>query len=136
MEPSDKQPTPALAAPGQRRAGLHLLAFLILAVIVATTLAFDLRRAYHDTLNHWEVLFSNSASDRITLVTLWLNQRKTDTELIAENPATASLLTDGATNQAAANRAVVEREMERMTHFDRFLAGVVLDRDCRVVARV
>jgi len=140
------EPSPAATPGGARPPGsrgrlrnipwLYVVSFLFLAAVVVGFIAHDLRRAYRGTLAYWNVVLSNAATDQVNVVTLWLGERRTDAEVIAENPLTAHLLSaTGGKGASRDTRAAVERELTRITSANGFLAGAVLDTDCRIVAR-
>jgi len=115
---------------------LYAASFLILATVVVGFIGHDLRRAYRDTLAYWNVVLSNSATDQVNFITLWLDERRTDAEVIAENPLAVHLLSHKAgKGQPRDIRGAVERELTRIVSTNGFLGGVVLDTECRIVAR-
>ena len=116
---------------------LYLVSFLLLVTTVWGFVRHNLRQAYRDTLAYWDVRMSNSDVERVSYATLWLNERRTDTVVVARNPLTIALLT------AAANRGDVLRPRRSVEHYvDRivrdngFLGGAVADTSCRIVANV
>jgi signal transduction histidine kinase len=115
---------------------LYAVSFLLLVTVVVGFIWHDLRAEYLDTLAYWNVQLSTSADDRVRISTLWLNERRTDTMVVAESDGTIRLLSaKGSRSQVAQIRQEVEREMAAIAAGNGFLGGAVGDGDCRIVAQ-
>jgi len=126
------------ATPGSlnRLSPVYAVGFLILAMIVVGCIWHDLRTDYLNTLAYWKVWLSSSADDQVRLGGLWLEERRTDTMAIAENPRTIRLLTAaGGRSEVAEIRRAVERQIGHIASVNEFLGGAVGDGDCRIVAQ-
>ncbi len=148
MEPSkQKQIPPAAvtpggktvpASPGRRRniPWLYVISLVLLAAVVAGFVLHDLRRARRDALAYWNALLTNTVNDRIGVATLWLAERQTDAEVIAANPSALGLLTHmGSRGKDSGALHNVVQDLTRISNANGLLAGVVLNTECRVVAR-
>jgi PAS domain S-box-containing protein len=113
-----------------------VISFLFLAAAVVGFIWHDLRAEYLNTLAYVNVQLSDSADDRVRISALWLNERRTDTMVVAENSGTVRLLSGGNSGREEAEIQLgVEREIARIAALNGFLGGAVGDRDCRIVAQ-
>ena len=125
-----------MAGPPRSRLPLQVSIFLLVVAIVAGFLWYDLRAAYHDALTYWDSNLSNSANEQISVGTLWLTERQTDTEAIARNQNTIRLLSTRASKGYGPDaRQKVERAVDRMARINGFMGGAVADTECRIVAQ-
>ena len=132
---NDTDDRDALGSP-KKISSLYVIAFLILATLVAGFIWHDLRADYLNTLAYWNVQLSSSADDRVKVGTLWLKERQTDTMAIAENPSTIRLLSAGEDKRKVAGiRQQVEVAIAHIAAVNGFLGGAVGDRDCQIVAQ-
>ena len=126
---------PAPGAHGNRLPVYVLISLLVVAVVVGF-LWYDLRAAYHDTLTYWDSNLSNSADEQANVETLWLLERRTDTEAIARDPATIRLLEGKARGgNLVGTRQEVESEIDKMARINGFMGGAAADTECRIVAQ-
>ena len=115
----------------------YALSFLILAILVVGFVWVDLERAYRDTLAGWDQRLSSAAEARSRIVTLWRRERRMDIGVAIINPAIARLLSAaGVLDKAHAPRREAEAELEAMRHGNGYMAGAVLDSECRIAAQV
>ena len=148
MEHSDKPTTATLAGPRDdirhrvtagslsKTPSLYAVSFLFLAAVVVGFIWHDLRGAYHDTLAYWNVRLSTSVDERVRIATLWLTQRRTDAEAVAQDPLTVRLLSTGESgSEVSDTQRGVERELERIASANGYLADALVDPGCRIVAR-
>jgi PAS domain S-box-containing protein len=116
---------------------VHVWIFILVASVVLGFLLYDLRAAYHDTLTYWDSNLSNSADEQTSIETLWLLERRTDTEAVAINSATLRMLSqEVGVRQRAGIQREVELAIERIAHINGFLGGAVADAECRILAQV
>ncbi len=145
MEPAHKPPRPTLATgsreanhrsargPRRTRLPLYVLAVLLLTAVVVL-IWLDLRAAYRDTLAYWDSDLSNTADEQVSVETLWLIERRTDTEGIAHNASTVRLLLKGASSgNFTQMRQGVRQAVQRMARINGFVGGAVEDRGCQLV---
>ncbi len=119
-----------------RTPSLYTVSFLFLAAVVVGFIWHDLRGAYHDTLAYWNARLSTSVNERVRIATLWLTERRTDAEVVAQDPFTVRLLsTGGSGSEVSDTRRAVELELERIASANGYLADAVVDPGCRIVAR-
>ena len=119
-----------------RTPSLYVVSFLFLAVVIVGFIWHDLRGGYQDTLAYWNARLSTSVDERVRIATLWLTQRRTDGETVAQDPVTVRLLSIGrGRSEARNNRRGVELELERISSANGYVAGAVVDPGCRIVAR-
>lgn len=115
---------------------LYVLSSLFLIAVVVGFVWYDLREAYRDTLAYWDVRMSSSADERSSFANLWLNERRTDTEAIAENAiSTRLLLTAANRSDLTETSQGVERAIERMARINGFVGGAMADMECRIAAQ-
>jgi two-component system, cell cycle sensor histidine kinase and response regulator CckA len=121
--------------PRRRVPWLLITTFVFLIATVTGLVWHDLRVSYDRTITHWKVLLTNSANDNVGLSGMWLREREMNAEFIAEDSATAELLSDAAhhRNNISVRRAV-ERDLTRVSTANVLLAGLVLDLQCRIIA--
>src|SRR6516225_8257226 len=99
-----------------RTPSLYAVSFLCLAAVVVGFIWHDLRGGYQDTLAYWNARLSTSVDERVRIATLWLTQRRTDGETVAQDPVTVRLLSIGrGRSEARNNRRGVELELERIS---------------------
>jgi PAS domain S-box-containing protein len=114
---------------------LLIISFVLLATAVTGFIWHDLRRARADTVGHWKVLLSNAADEQVRVITLWLGERQSDAEQIAENPITISLLADAEVGQKKAEfHTRVRQDLDRITRTNHLLAATIVDTYCQVAA--
>jgi PAS domain S-box-containing protein len=119
-----------------RTPSLYTVSFLFLAAVVVGFIWHDLRGAYHDTLAYWNARLSTSVDERVRIATLWLTQRRTDAEVVAQDPLTVHLLSRrGSGSEVNDTQRGVERELERVASANGYLADAIVDPGCRIVAR-
>src|SRR5215471_13632094 len=96
-----------------RTPSLYAVSFLCLAAVVVGFIWHNLRGAYHDTLAYWNARLSTSVNERVRIATLWLTQRRTDAEAVAQDPLTVRLLAArGSISRVSETRRSVELELE------------------------
>jgi PAS domain S-box-containing protein len=116
---------------------VHVWILIFVVLVVVGFLWYDLRAAYQETLTYWNSNLSNSADEQTSIETLWLLERRTDTEGIANNPATFRMLFKKVNEgQRAAIQHEVERAIDEMARINGFLGGAVADTECRILAQV
>jgi signal transduction histidine kinase len=119
-----------------RTPSLYVLTSLFLTAVVVGFVWYDLREAYRDTLAYWDVRMSSSADEGVSFASLWLNERRTDTEAIAENGLSARVLsTEANRSDRKETRQGVERAIERMARINGFVGGAVTDMEYRIAAQ-
>ena len=134
--PSPRENGGPVPGPRRNRLPVYVLVFLLVVAVVVGFLWYDLRAAYHDTLTYWDSSLSNSADEQASVETLWLLERRTDTEAIANRPDTIRLLEGRARGgNLTATRQEVERGIEEMARINGFMGGAVADTECRIVAQ-
>jgi PAS domain S-box-containing protein len=115
---------------------VYVLIFLLVVAVVVGFLWYDLRAAYHDTLTYWDSSLSNAADEQANVETLWLLERRTDTEAIANNPATIRLLGGKVSSgNLGQTRQEVELEIDKMARINGFMGGAAADTECRIMAQ-
>jgi PAS domain S-box-containing protein len=124
------------SGPRRTRLPVHVVSFLLVVVVVVGFLWYDSRAAYHDTVNYWDANLSNSADEQVKVESLWLIERRTDTEAIAHEGATIRLLsTEADKHNLASRQREVERDIDKMARINGFMGGAVADTECRIVAQ-
>jgi PAS domain S-box-containing protein len=121
-----------------RTLSLFALSFLFLAAVVVGSIWHNLRGAYQDTLAYWSTRLSSSADGRVKFDTLWLDERRRDAAVVAENLYTARLLSaarDRAPSGLLEARRHVEQELAGIQRAKGYLRAVVIDPRCRLVAQ-
>jgi PAS domain S-box-containing protein len=113
---------------------VYVLGVLLLTIFIGGFIWHDLRGAYHDTLAYWNVRLSGSAQDRVRIIALWLSERRTDAEVIAEDPLTTELLQSSKGHVAEAAK-LMEQRLQGIEEGRGFLTGFIVDTDCNIVAR-
>jgi len=125
-----------VSGPRRTRLPVHIVIFLLVVGVVVGFLWYDSRAAYHDTLNYWDANLSNSADERVNIGTLWLIERRTDTEGIAHEGDTIRLLsTETDKHNLARTQREVERAIDKMARINGFMGGAAADAECRIVAQ-
>jgi PAS domain S-box-containing protein len=115
---------------------VHIVIFLLVVGVVVGFLWYDSRAAYHETLNYWDANLSNSANEQVKVETLWLIERRTDTEAIALEGSTIRLLSTKADNHNLAwTKRQVEGAIDKMARINGFMGGAAVDTECRIVAQ-
>jgi len=114
----------------------YILSFVFLMAVVVGFVWHDLREAHRDTLAYWNVRLSSSADERVSFADLWLTERRTDTEAIADSVISARLLS-GAVNGSniTKTRQEAERAIERMALINGFVGGALADAEGRIAAQ-
>lgn len=148
MDPTPESPLPALSTislESTRQTGailggnkwlLYTLGFLFPAALILGSIVYSLHEAYHETFAYWAVRISNSADERARFANLWLRERRTDTTALAHSRAATRLLSSDASDPGSTNRRLgMESTIDNMVHLNGFLAGVLADADCRIVAQ-
>src|SRR6516162_1175190 len=138
MECSDRETRPSLTGTHDvirdgvssgsfsRPPSLYAVSFLFLAAVVVGFIWHDLRQAYQGTLAYWNARLSTSVDERVRIATLWLTQRRTDGEAVAQDPLTARLFFTGESrSEVKDTRRGVKLELERITSANGYLAGAV-----------
>ena len=116
---------------------LYILSFVFLTTVVVGFVWHDLREVHRDTLAYWDVRLSSSADERVSFANLWLNERRTDTEAIADNVLSARLLSTAANrSNITATRQQADLAIERMARINGFVGGAVADLECHIAAQV
>ena len=125
-----------ISAHPRREFAFYSSAFAILAVVVAGLIWYDLQQAYRDTIAYWEVRMSASAAERLSFANLWLNERRTDTQAIADGRLSARLLAGAANHEAPdSSRRSEVAAIEKMARINGFAGGAIADTECRIVAQ-
>ena len=118
------------------RVPVHLWIFILVVVVILGFLWYDLRVAHQETLAYWDSNLSNSADEQASVETLWLLERRTDTEGIASNTAAIRMLSKEVSGgKLVTTQREVELAIDRMSRINGFLGGAVADMDCRIVAQ-
>ena len=113
---------------------VYVLGLLLLAIFIGGFIWHDLRGAYHDALAYWNVRLSGSAQDRVRIIALWLSERRTDAEAIAEDPLAGELLQTPKGRATDAAR-LLQRKLEGIEEARGFVTGLIVDTGCHIVAR-
>jgi PAS domain S-box-containing protein len=118
----------------KRISSLYAVGFLILCALVVGFIWHELRADYRSTLAYWNAQLSSSVDQWVGISALWLDERRTDTIAVAENPWTVRLLSAGESRGNVAEiRQEVGREIAHIAAVNGFLGGAVGDRDCQIV---
>jgi len=137
LPPSSPDNDRPARGPGPGRVPVHLWIFMLVVLVVLGFLWYDLRAAYQDTLTYWDSNLSNSADEQTSVETLWLLERRTDTEAIASNSATIRMVNESVSGEKAeATQREVERAIDKMARINGFLGGAIADTECRILAQV
>jgi len=115
---------------------LYAVSFLFLVAMVVGFIWHDLRAAYRNTLDYWNVRLSNSADERVRMAALWRSERRMDIEVISKNPLTARLLSASGKKEITVTQRGVQREIETISRSHEYLGGAALDGHCRIVVQV
>lgn len=148
MQPSDKQMASALNARSGKKLPesfrhrlrtlpwLYIASFMLLALLIGGFIWHDLGVAYDDTLAYWNVFLSQSGEDRVRIISLWLSERRTDAEVIAENPFTARLLAAGGGKGSVTEaRNLMAEKLQGIEPGRGYLAGFIVDKACNILTR-
>jgi len=134
--PISRENDPPAALPDRSRVPVHVWIFILVVSVVLGFLWYNLRAAYQETLAYWDSNLSNSADEQTSIETLWLLERRTDTEGIASNSATIRMLSKRlSAGKLAATRREVELAIDKMARINGFLGGAVADTGCRLLAQ-
>ena len=134
--PSPHESEPSDRAPGRSGVPVHIWILILVVLVLLGFLLYDLRAAYQESLTYWDSNLSNSADEQTSIETLWLLERRTDTEGIASNSATIRMLSKKVSEaQRAATRQEVEAAIDKMAHINGFMGGAVADTECRILAQ-
>ena len=115
---------------------LYVLSLLLLGTAVGGIIWHDLSVTYRDALEYLDARISSSAEERVSIATLWLNERRTDTEAVAREALMTHVLSWEAGRGAPTDaRLGMERTISRMARINGFLGGAVADTQCRIVVQ-
>ena len=115
---------------------LYIVSFLFLGLLIGGFIWHDLGVAYDSTLAFWNAVLSHSAKDRVGIISLWLSERRTDAEIVANDPHTACLLgAAGGTGSKAEAKKFMARKLQGIEPGRGYLSGFILDKACRIVAK-
>ena len=134
--PISRENDPPAVPPDRSRIPVHVWIFILVVSVVLGFLWYNLRAAYQETLAYWDSNLSNSADEQTSIETLWLLERRTDTEGIAGNSAAIRMLSKQlSAGKLAATRREVELAIDKMARINGFLGGAIADTECRILAQ-
>ncbi len=100
----------------------HALAFAVAALLIAAFTGLHLRTDYGQIMAYWQGRQSGIADVRARMVSNWLNERRTDAEVLAALPSLDILLSAPSPRRVAAP-APAELTRQIASLFDRFTAA-------------